>query len=146
MPGGRVAFGWRHYWLIATIFPSAALAAGEPWTVMSSPNPGAYDDVNGVSCYAVDSCMAVGVYNPSDTTPQQALTETLTGPSSSWAVLGNPTGADTELEAVSCVSSTWCVAVGEDGDGSLILSWTGTAWSMMTAPVVGAQSVLSGVS
>jgi hypothetical protein len=47
---------------------------------------------------------------------------------------------DNDLESVSCVSASWCVAVGSFEDGgtnqTLILGWDGTGWSIQSSPNV----------
>jgi hypothetical protein len=53
-----------------------------------------------------------------------------------WTISSSPnkgTGAN-RLSDVSCVSPGFCMAVGGDGDGSLIESWHGKAWRLNTSP------------
>ena len=55
------------------------------------------------------------------------------------------------LESVSCVSESWCVAVGEDYSvtpDTLMLLWNGTTWTQMTSPALGGNPnvTLSSVS
>ena len=52
------------------------------------------------------------------------------------------------LESVSCVSESWCIAVGVTDDGTLVLLWDGTAWTQMTSlnPANGSQVLLNEVS
>ena len=62
----------------------------------------------------------------------------------------SPHFSDNILYSVSCVSSTWCIAVGEYNDGSnlqaLALKWEGTSWSTISAPVGTGDSSLSALS
>jgi hypothetical protein len=63
-------------------------------------------------------------------------------------------GPDPELTSVSCVSTTFCVAVGQtnassqetSSDGTLAETWDGTRWSMVHTPNPSRTSGLSGVS
>jgi hypothetical protein len=53
----------------------------------------------------------------------------------SWAIQTNPTPEGSELEGVSCVSTTACTAVGYVGTPEpLIERWNGASWSPMPAP------------
>jgi hypothetical protein len=67
------------------------------------------------------------------------------------AAAGGATPTDTRLSSgtlngVSCVSAKSCVAVGYRGDKTLIESWNGTAWSVVSSPDLGISSSLFGVS
>jgi hypothetical protein len=54
-------------------------------------------------------------------------------------------GRGSNLAAVSCVSATWCRAVGYSGPRTLVESWDGKSWSVVPTPGAGAAS-LNGVS
>ena len=77
------------------------------------------------------------------TTPAGASIENLT-------IIPSPSpGANfNNLESVSCVSESWCIAVGQTDDGTLVLSWDGTVWTQMTSPnpANGSQVLLNEVS
>lgn len=76
----------------------------------------------------------------------------------SWAAVATPvpTGAqNARLYGVSCVSSTWCIAVGgwsaNDNmqSGTMSLRWNGTTWTVLTTtppPAGSAAPALTGVS
>jgi hypothetical protein len=126
---------------------------GTKWSKVSSPNAGfLVNTLNGISCVSASDCMAVGYF---DTTGHQAfgtLAESWDG--SSWSIVPtpNPDHSDS-LEAVSCTSSTFCMAVGYRKSGSvpyydqsLVESWNGTSWSVVPSPTAPARSHLSGVS
>ncbi|HET9118726.1 MAG TPA: hypothetical protein VFN75_11735, partial [Pseudonocardiaceae bacterium] len=82
---------------------------------------------------------------------RQALAEVWNG--SSWSVMdaASPT-TNTELNAISCPSASFCVAVGQyvtsDGSAEQSLSevWNGSTWAAITAPSPSAASELLGVS
>jgi hypothetical protein len=88
---------------------------GNTWSVLESPSPesSGTPQLNGVSCVSARSCVAVG----SDSTkegPSQTLVETSKG--SKWSIVPSANSASgvSYLNAVSCVSSESCFAVGED--------------------------------
>ena len=60
----------------------------------------------------------------------------------------SPGTSYSRLESVSCVSESWCVAVGQTDDGTLVLLWDGTVWTQMTSPnpANGSQVLLNEVS
>jgi hypothetical protein len=70
--------------------------------------------LSGVSCPAPDACLAVG-------DPAQAWT------GGRWRRVGGGDG----LSSVSCVSATWCQAVG----GRSAARWTGRAWQPEQVPL-----------
>ncbi len=87
--------------------------------------------------------------------PAASATGTITVPptvnATTWTVgtipSSGPGGIDT-LHAVSCTTSTFCVATGQSGaaNGSLIEQWNGTAWSVVANPASTGPVVLNGVS
>jgi S-adenosyl methyltransferase len=86
-----------------------------------------------VSCARFSYCVAVGQsFNGS---ADQTLVEVWNGATWSMSPSADPGGAiDSHLYAVSCVSSSYCVAVGTSSTGSanqmLAEGWNGTAWSI----------------
>ena len=74
-----------------------------------------------------------------------------------WLTLTNPTlPSISALESVSCVTMSWCTAVGLSStstllghvDSNLVEQWNGTAWSVVTAPAnpTPYSAALTGVS
>ncbi|MFN2581249.1 MAG: hypothetical protein ABR498_00710 [Candidatus Dormibacteria bacterium] len=124
---------------------------GTSWSIVSSPSPsqlgpnqplpnevGNYLD--GVSCVDASFCVAVG-YDYSSATSTHApigLVEHWDG--SAWSLVDSPNPSQTGdfLDAVSCTSRDFCVAVGFALDGSsydnLAEEWNGSAWSVLTTP------------
>jgi hypothetical protein len=96
-----------------------------------------------VSCPVPARCLAVGYYRvPKGNYANQALAEVFNG--KSWKRLSVPAPAnavDTDLAAVSCLSATWCVAVGSSDYGKppnytltpLTIFWNGKSWRMVPA-------------
>jgi hypothetical protein len=131
---------------------------GGTWTAIPYLNPGTLDNLAAVSCASAQSCAAVGGYKPAPTDtgfqPAEApLIETWNG--TSWAYLYGQTegGGAALLNAVSCVGSTACVAVGSDANPSgvpqtLIDTWNTGALlgAKASSPNRGSESVLTGVS
>ena len=119
---------------------------GAHWSIVASPNAAGAGEsqLYGVSCAGPSFCVAVGVSGPG-TTFVNPLVEQWDG--HSWSIVNavNPAGSPaTQLTAVSCLSSTWCTAVGYSEDGSnnrhaLIETWNGTAWSVVTTTPPGGE-------
>ena len=96
-----------------------------------------YSVLNGVSCTSASSCIAVGftVGAKRLSPPIHTLAERWNG--TSWTVQAMPALNDVSLEAVSCPTPAFCLAVGSQarGGGSPLAEvWNGTSWSQLTAP------------
>ena len=128
------------------------------WSPTRLPGaPGSEGDyLFSVSCPTVGSCVAVGYFF----TPENGggkgtmLVDTLAD--GKWSVTSTPSPGsafvDSFLYGVSCTTATSCVAVGntDDGDSStalpLILTLSGTTWSVTKSPTVGSAAGLVAVS
>lgn len=106
---------------------------GSRWSVVQSPSPPvAY--LNGISCVARKSCMAVGDY-PSNSGVARTLVESWNG--ERWSIVPSPSPPAGDLYGVSCASSRSCEAVGQYATNTsgtapsraLIMSWNGRTWS-----------------
>ncbi len=104
-------------------------------TVVPSPNSSSTDDneLRSVSCVAQSWCLAVGTSY--DGTANHALVERWDG--TSWSILpsaNSQLSGDTILNSVSCVSVSWCIAVGTFDDGAstgpLMELWDGSSLSI----------------
>src|SRR4029077_12475331 len=110
------------------------------WSVVPSPDGGAFGDVlGGVSCVSAAACAAVGSYATKDGTAR-TLVESWNG--ARWSVVPspNPGTGDDALESVSCVSATACTAAGMHVNRTLIESWNGARWSVVPSPNRGSDS------
>ena len=115
---------------------------GTTWASVTSPNVGTDDELLGMSCASTTFCMAVGDAFTAGT--DQNLAEQWNG--TSWSIDTTPdkVGSTTEnqLSAVSCTSSTFCVAVGFYDTSTefpfinqtLVEQWNGTSWSIVSSP------------
>ena len=132
------------YFGSSTYTPVALSFNGTTWTLDAPPNPTGGGFLNAVSCtasIASTTCMAVGTSGGGDL----GLTELWNG--SAWTVVPNPnpTGqTSVELNAVSCIGPSWCMAAGE-GFGSttyqtLFEVWNGAAWTIVASPNAGSDS------
>jgi hypothetical protein len=126
---------------VATLAESGTYNAG--FSVMTTPNPAPYwDQLNGVSCVSASDCVAVGWTVAAKTTQKRrTLIESWNG--TAWSVVKSPNkqqngSTDTnQLNGVSCVSATDCVAVGSyqlpKNAGpvrTLVETWNGSTWSI----------------
>lgn len=141
--------------VVGAVLACAALLAGTTGAARASSPPhaatlaatAASAQLEGVSCVARDRCVAVGWYaiaGNNDHTFAAALDGT------TWTVqpTPNPTGND-ELHAVSCASTTSCVAVGNQlsETSTLVLALRQGRWHVVASPSPGgANNDLYGVS
>ncbi len=135
--------------------PIAQSWDGTRWTFSpAAGGPGAASSTfQAVSC-AAGSCTGVGPYTDSHG-HQRIFAATRTTTPFGWSTVRTvplPSGASSgTLTGVSCVSATFCVAVGDWFDGlaqehPLIESFNGSSWTVQTAAEPAAQSGLSAVS
>jgi hypothetical protein len=127
---------------------------GTAWNVTPSPSPGgeALNRLEAVSCVTPRFCVAVGTYREDDAPdfPFHTLVETWDG--TRWRVTPSPTLPGccdfVYLYGVSCVSTSWCVAVGTDSYAgrSLIETWDGNAWKVVQRRRIGIESGFWSVS
>jgi hypothetical protein len=125
-------------------FPQSALIEqwnGSSWASVNAPDPGGVAFLQSVSCAGPSFCIAVGIVEGSTTTV--ALIEQWNG--SAWSIAtpaALPVGTQSaEFLGVSCVSSSFCVAVGTItiagfSPGTLDEFWDGSSWDT-THPAVG---------
>jgi hypothetical protein len=144
---GCVAVGWYRNGTVNR--PLAERWTGSNWAVMPQPplaSGGSADFLEWVSCASsVKNCVATGFYVPtSASNGEVALAEVWNG--SSWKAYKPPTPSTSfsNLDAVSCTSTTNCLAVGGylAGNGGLLLAdlWNGSAWHQMAITQVTPQS------
>jgi hypothetical protein len=126
---------------------------GKRWSIVPSPNNGtASNDLYGVSCLSASSCFAVGGYTDGTSGNGQALVESWNG--STWSIVPGPNISTNTywLGGVSCVSASFCAAVGQTSspgtnDQTLVETWNGTSWSIVLSPNAGTSgSYLDSVS
>jgi hypothetical protein len=132
---------------------------GSTWSVVPTPSLGSstVNSLAGISCVSASSCMAVGNQEVPDD-PNQTLAESWNG--ATWSVVPTPdttVNDDNFLAGASCLTASDCTAVGwsdnSNGVGgatsTLIESWNGSAWSVVTSPNRASASLgnqLNGVS
>lgn len=117
---------------------------GGVWSLASVAGPkGLQNQLQGLSCLRAGRCVAVGVSSTNGTQQtSHALAVSYDG--RSWTTASVPALPDRGTSAftgVSCVSATWCMAVGEGGgprrqllSGTpLTAIWNGKSWRLVTA-------------
>jgi hypothetical protein len=89
--------------------------------------------LTGVSCTSGRSCIAVGGYTDA-AGARRTLAARWDG--RRWSIQPTPqlTAATGVLDAISCTSSTFCIAVGSDSTGALVERWTGRRWARQIVP------------
>ena len=99
-----------------------------------------------ISCASSTFCMAVGISTTASTSTVPAVQSLLiqTWDGLNWTTAPEPninTSQKNSLNSVSCVSNTYCVAVGKTGVSSatsaeqtLALLWDGAAWTLSQSP------------
>ena len=121
----------------------AAVWNGSAWSVQSTPNPAmaTFTHMNAVSCTSASSCEAGG-YSEVQVTANdpKALAEAWTGQAWQLQHPVAPHGATlNSLSAVSCVSASFCEAVGTHFDSTgnevnLAETWNGQSWLIQATP------------
>jgi hypothetical protein len=126
-------------------------ASSPQWALVSSPNKGTSSELSGVSCSDQTHCMTVGSYVSSGA--GRTLSEKWNG-TNMTIVPSPPSGGSVEIEfnAISCVSTKFCMAVGRQykGGTDLLLAekWNGKKWTQLPTPNLGLSAFddLYGVS
>lgn len=123
---------------------------GSSWSSAGYGGPMDVDDFTAVGCASSTFCLLTGL-NSATCYPCTIYAETYTGGSTYTSIPTVPQTGDQQatLNAVSCPSATWCMAVGADADtGAISDIWTGG--TSLTAATVqqtsGADDQLLGVS
>jgi hypothetical protein len=118
--------------------------------VQSTPNPpgAARSFLISVSCPSSKACVAVGFFT-NGSGNQTPFAEHWNG--TTWTIKKTPSPPltpATQLNAVSCTSSTACEAVGSDTSHTWAEVWNGTSWSIqnIATPAGGRNPFLGGVS
>lgn len=128
---------------------------GSAWSVVPTPNGGDTSNVlvsnvlNAVSCISAQACTAVGEYVAPGA--WHTLIESWGG--SAWSIVPSPNVSPSlgnYLDGVSCLSATFCTAVGSFisklGDRTLVETWDGSTWSIVPSPDTGYIDGLLNVS
>jgi hypothetical protein len=114
---------------------------GTTWSIQPVRSPAGVesDGLYGVSCLAPYQCMAVGGY--SNAGFLLSFSESWNGRALSIRPVPNPSGTiSSNLNGISCLSSTSCIAVGAyettvgGGDLTLAARWDGSTWSIQPTP------------
>ena len=135
---------------------SAAAWNGTRWRAFPVLDPCAVE-IRGftrVSCVSASMCMAVGASLDPDSKEDVALAEEWNG--RKWQELATPAvAASSELSDVSCLTATFCMAVGSEfimvtapctGTCILALTWNGSTWQQAGTPGNGGLSAVSCVN
>jgi len=129
---------------------SPAVTVPGTWSTVASPNPfSAINPANefvAVSCASASFCAAVGNSYEIDNGTSNQIGAQWDG--SSWSVIGTLTPApsliNSWLNAVSCVSTNWCMAVGTVQSGGTYVAealfWDGSSWGLLPSPAGGVSS------
>ncbi len=140
--------------LAVTLLIAVAQPAAADWLQQSTPSPAGLvvSSMAGVSCPTGASCTAVGTYT--DGSGSHPLAE-VSANGTTWSLESVPVPAGAtagELNAVDCLSTSSCIAVGDytNGSGQFALAavWNGGSWTVSTPPEPGGTttSLLEGVS
>ncbi len=114
---------------------------GHVWSIVSAVNPpgSPATQLTAVTCLSSTWCTAVG-HSEDPSNNRHALVETWNG--TAWTNVSSspPSGEKTsQLNALSCATSSWCMAVGGYTNASndfvsLAEVWNGTTWSVVPSP------------
>jgi hypothetical protein len=137
MVAGCVAVGY------ATTSPGSALVetyTGGTWTPTTLQQGLTLPSLGAVWCASMTSCVAVGEAGPLEANGAQPLVESLSD--GTWTPTSPPlpeTAITGSLDAISCVTTEWCVAAGYFGDSedhtySLFEVFSNGAWTPEVGP------------
>lgn len=129
---------------LAPIAISAASPKPATWSVVLAPDPAAQAQLSSVSCISTTWCMTVGSFFPNGGFVQQTLIESWNG--TAWSVVPSANAAapfSDYLSHVSCVSVTFCMAVGWAAASStpvvpIAEVWNGSSWSLLSVATTSA--------
>jgi hypothetical protein len=156
---GTSDFGFDHLGinLVGPIATFAERWDGSAWTVLPTPAAGVSPVLVSVSCTSPMFCVAVGSTKSGGRATvgepggggrnPHALLEMWNG--SAWTARAVPVGsvAGSTLSGVSCVSTSFCIAVGSTGlQTAAALRWNGQAWQRLSLPAVKWGPTLTAVS
>jgi hypothetical protein len=121
----------------------AAKWNGKAWASQATPTPATstFAHMDAVSCASATSCEAGGNFEVDEiSNAPKALAEGWNG--SAWQLqhpVAPPGATDNALSGISCVSATFCAAVGEHFDSSgnqvnLAETWNGRSWVIQPTP------------
>ncbi|HJT57009.1 MAG TPA: hypothetical protein VJ761_10970 [Ktedonobacteraceae bacterium] len=120
------------------------------WSIVSSPDSGLYDELDGVAAISANDVWAVGFLTLPNPGGTQTLIQHWNG--SKWSIVSspNPGSEFNQLYGVAAISANDVWAVGYDYSGSgngqaLFEHWDGTQWSVVPGPNPGVDVELSGV-
>jgi hypothetical protein len=124
------------------------------WHLQNPPAPSGsiVSYINGVSCSDASHCLAVGSVE-TNTSLNGSFAESWNG--SAWTLLTPPDASDTTLYAVTCLSATDCLVVGDEYTASFPLIqaplaevWNGSTWTALSpiAPKKASHAALTGVA
>lgn len=125
------------------VVPVAAQWNGSAWASQSVPNPATntFAHMNAVSCASPNSCEAGGYFEVQVTSNDpKALAEGWNG--SAWQhqqAVAPPGATYNVLSGVSCISASFCEAVGTHFDSAgnqdnLAETWNGQTWTIQSTP------------
>ena len=119
--------------LDGTPFTLAERWRNSGWRIENVPSPAgaAANLLNGIACPATNRCVAVGTAGP---TRGVFSAEALRWNGRTWRLQQIPTLPGANLNAVSCVTETDCVAVGGSNAGTLAEHWDGEHWTVQPTP------------
>jgi hypothetical protein len=114
---------------------------GRRWSIEHPANPGGWrrdgggvTTLNAVSCPSARDCIAVGSYFGPTYPDAGTLIEHWNGKNWSVQKTSTSTQFNGSLSAVSCPSTTSCMAVGSAGRRGLAERWNGTRWARVRVP------------
>ena len=122
----------------------AARWNGSAWKIVNPPNPSptVSAGLDAVRCLSANFCLTIGHWIDQSTGKDALESEVWNG--KSWKMTKMPAvpasaTSGVRLWGLSCVSTTWCMAVGDyntSGSAQLLLSeiWNGKSWKMHLPP------------
>jgi hypothetical protein len=104
---------------------------GSQWvTKLTAVSPQLSGSFSSISCVSASFCTAIGEFLDASTYQWNTLSEIWNGQSWTTVPIVQPEYYSTPFSAVTCLSSTWCQAIGDD----VAAFWNGTGWATEATP------------
>jgi hypothetical protein len=126
---------------VTPLAPYSEMLSPAGWSLQAITTPGVSSGFyNWVSCTSAANCMTVGGFGPYATSFTQGHAAWASWNGAAWSVhaINPPAGQGAFLWEDTCLSPTYCVAVGTQGKwgaragAALSAFWDGTSWKMVT--------------
>src|ERR1700694_648162 len=136
--------------------PHAYATVPTGWVTVVTPNSNNTENnfLGATTCISANDCWAAVAATPINSSPGVGATFMEHGNGATWTLVASPSGSLPQnfLLSITCVNSSYCWAVGGDGDQlghskAIMEHWNGSSWSLVPPADSGVPAyTLTGVS